>query len=153
MYAPDMPVSALSGSPAIYLNQPDEFFNRVKRALNSRETYNEFLKIINLFTQGFIDRARLVKTTKSFIPENSELFLQFKEILGWDEACERRETERENVSLEAMNGGRMIFGLDRPSKEELNVRYGSYRRLPADVSTAPLRCPSSGPRLTFRPLL
>lgn len=136
MYAPDMPVSALSGSPAIYLNQPDEsqFFNRVKRALNSRETYNEFLKIINLFTQGFIDRSRLVKTARTFIGESPELFGQFREILGWDEACERSEMDKEALALGSMGSSRIIFGLDRPSKEELNVRYGSYRRLPADVS-------------------
>lgn len=143
MYAPDMPLSALSGSPAIYLSAPDEsqFFDRVKRALNSRETYNEFLKTINLFTQGFIDRARLAKSVRSFIGESGELWGQFREIVGWDEGAERREMEREMAAMEAAmggsssGGGRMIIGgLDRPSKEELNVRYGSYRRLPADVS-------------------
>lgn len=149
MYAPDMPLSALSGSPAICLSAPDEsqFFDSVKRALNSRETYNEFLKTINLFTQGFIDRARLAKSVRSFIGESGELWGQFREIVGWDEGAERREMEREVGAMEAAmggggigGGGRMFMvGLDRPSKEELNVRYGSYRRLPADVSSFYLR--------------
>ena len=41
-----------------------QFFDRVKRALDNRETYNEFLKLVNLFTQDIIDTARLVREAK-----------------------------------------------------------------------------------------
>jgi len=46
-------------------------FDRVRRVLDSRETYNEFLKLVNLFTQDIIDTARLVKDSRHFIGELS----------------------------------------------------------------------------------
>jgi len=108
-----------------------QFFPRVKAALNSRETYHEFLKLVNLFAQDFIDRARLVRESRSYLGE-SELMAQFKEILGWDEAMERSALAKEREEL-YQPPGRPLTILDRPSREELNIRYGSYRRLPADV--------------------
>ncbi|KAI0302797.1 hypothetical protein B0F90DRAFT_1627282 [Multifurca ochricompacta] len=107
-----------------------QFFARVKAALDSRETYHEFLKLVNLFTQDFIDRARLVRECRSFLGEG-ELMVQFKEILGWDEAMERAALTKEREEL-YQPPGRPLTILDRPSREELNIRYGSYRRLPAD---------------------
>ena len=108
-----------------------QFFPRVKAALDSRETYHEFLRLVNLFTQDFIDRARLVRESRSFLGEG-ELMAQFKEILGWDEAMERSALSKEREEL-YQPPGRPLTILDRPSREELNIRYGSYRRLPADV--------------------
>lgn len=108
-----------------------QFFPRVKAALDSRETYHEFLKLVNLFAQDFIDRARLVRESRSFLGEG-ELMAQFKEILGWDEAMERSALAKEREEL-YQPPGRPLTILDRPSREELNIRYGSYRRLPADV--------------------
>jgi paired amphipathic helix protein Sin3a len=109
-----------------------QFFPRVKAALDSRETYHEFLKLVNLFAQDFIDRARLVRECRSFLGEG-ELMVQFKEILGWDEAMERSALAKEREER-YQPPGRPLTILDRPSREELNIRYGSYRRLPADVS-------------------
>lgn len=103
----------------------------MKAALDSRETYHEFLKLVNLFAQDFIDRARLVRESRSFLGEG-ELMAQFKEILGWDEAMERSALAKEREEL-YQPPGRPLTILDRPSREELNTRYGSYRRLPADV--------------------
>ena len=108
-----------------------QFFPRVKAALDSRETYHEFLKLVNLFTQDFIDRARLVRESRSFLGEG-ELMVQLKEILGWDEAMERSALAKEREEL-YQPPGRPLTILDRPCREELNIRYGSYRRLPADV--------------------
>ena len=108
-----------------------QFFPRVKAALDSRETYHEFLKLVNLFAQDFIDRARLVRECRSFLGEG-ELMAQFKEILGWDEAMERSSLAKEREER-YQPPGRPLTILDRPSREELNIRYGSYRRLPADV--------------------
>jgi paired amphipathic helix protein Sin3a len=85
-----------------------------------------------MFAQDFIDRARLVRESRSFLGEG-ELMAQFKEILGWDEAMERSALAKEREEL-YQPPGRPLTILDRPSREELNIRYGSYRRLPADVS-------------------
>lgn len=107
-----------------------QFFPRLKVALDSRETYHEFLKLVNLFTQDFIDRARLVRESRPFLGEG-ELMVQFKEILGWDETMERLALAKEREES-YQPPGRPLAILDRPSREELNIRYGSYRRLPAD---------------------
>ena len=108
-----------------------QFFPRVKAALDSHDTYHEFLRFVNLFAQDFIDRARLVRESRTFLGEG-ELMAQLKEILGWDEAMERSALVKEREELYPPPG-RPLTILDRPSREELNIRYGSYRRLPADV--------------------
>lgn len=103
----------------------------MKVELDSRLTYHEFLKLVNLFAQDFIDRARLIRESRSFLGEG-ELMTQFKEILGLDEAMERSALAKKREEL-YQPPGRPLTILDRPSREELNIRHGSYRRLPADV--------------------
>ncbi|KAJ8087508.1 hypothetical protein PM082_006339 [Marasmius tenuissimus] len=135
------PAQIIPPRPVPPPNDPIHFFDRVKRAIDSRETYNEFLKVINLFTQGYIDTATLVKESQNFLVGDGELMKQFKEILGWDERKERESwlfeqqlTERgmqggwSRPTIAVVNGG----GVVRPGKVDLNVQYGSYRRLPAD---------------------
>lgn len=111
-------------------NDNNHFFDRVKRALDNRETYNEFLKLVNLFTQGFIDMARLVKESRNYLGE-TELLRQFQEILGWDD---RKEREHNLSTLE--NGWTqptIACARDRPGRINMNAQYGSYRRLPSSV--------------------
>ena len=61
----------------------------MKAALNSHETYHEFLKLVNLFTQDFIDRACIMCECRSFLEgELNQLMAQFKEILGCNGAME-----------------------------------------------------------------
>jgi paired amphipathic helix protein Sin3a len=103
----------------------------VKRAVDSRDTFNEFMKLVNLFTQGLIGRARLIQESKSFL--GAEIMEQWREVLGWGESEERAAAQREHDEA-FLPPGRPMPVLDRPSKEELNIRYGSYRRLPAEVS-------------------
>ncbi|KAF5351246.1 hypothetical protein D9756_008445 [Leucocoprinus leucothites] len=102
------------------------FFERVKRALDNRDTYNEFLKVINLFTQDYIDTARLVKECKHFLGDG-DLYRQFKDILGWDEL-----KEREYLMPEFQNNWTKPTPVQLPSRVsriDPSVKYGSYRRL------------------------
>jgi paired amphipathic helix protein Sin3a len=101
------------------------FFDRVRRSLDSRDAYNEFLKLVNLFTQDIIDRARLVREARTYLGE-SELMVQFKDILGWDDSKDR-------VDAAEISWTRKGGVLDRPTVAALSVRYGSYRKLPASV--------------------
>lgn len=113
-------------------HRPDDqqFFDKVKRALSDRETYNEFLKVVNLFTQDIIDTGRLIKEARTYLGE-TELMAQFKDILGWDE---RRELAAATEDVWTRPTG----ALDRPSRNQLNLRYGSYRKLPISVCPLPL---------------
>ncbi|KAJ3998729.1 hypothetical protein F5050DRAFT_1805683 [Lentinula boryana] len=111
---------------------PSHFFDRVKRALDSRETYNEFLKVVNLFTQGHIDTARLVKESRNFLVGDGELMRGWKEILGWD----RRKEESEGWGDVGEWTRPVVVDevIERPvpipGKVDLSAQYGSYRRLP-----------------------
>ncbi|EIN09044.1 hypothetical protein PUNSTDRAFT_102594 [Punctularia strigosozonata HHB-11173 SS5] len=126
--------------PAGHPVQEDgHFFALVKRALDSRETYAEFLKLVNLFTQGFIDRGRLVAESRSFLGDG-ELMARWKEILGWDE---KKEVFGGIAGMGAINGiekrereGRQTAGADRERtvglamRADMHAKEGSYRRLP-----------------------
>ncbi|CAE6432182.1 unnamed protein product [Rhizoctonia solani] len=107
------------------LTTPDEiaFFERVKKFLEDRAVYQEFLKMLNLFVQEIIDVRTLVDRARNYL--NDELLAQFKEILGWDD----RAVEVDNGSGE---GGPVAPALDRPRIDLGNCpKFGpSYRRLP-----------------------
>ena len=114
-------------APAPVPQDEMRFFDRVRRALPSREVYNEFLKLVNLFTQEIIDMPRLVHQAAPFLPD--ELQVQFKEILGWDATLE--ESSRFDKY------GTMTVNAERTTRENLTVRSGpSYRQLPKSVSSA-----------------
>ncbi|KAL5498737.1 hypothetical protein ACEPAH_2092 [Sanghuangporus vaninii] len=99
------------------------FFDRARQLIDNRDVYNEFLKLINLFTQGFIDMRRLVEQSRTFLGD--VLLAQFKEILGWDSGWES-------------GGPSHGEGMERLSKERLSIRHGpSYRRLPASEANVP----------------
>ncbi|KZT66663.1 hypothetical protein DAEQUDRAFT_730074 [Daedalea quercina L-15889] len=119
--APPMAVAPPVPQP---LSPADEtqFFDQVKRALDSREAYNEFLKLVNLFTQDIIDSARLVRDVRNFLGDG-ELTNRFMEILGWDEM-------RDGIAVADDVWTRPMVALERPSRNQLNIRYGSYRKLP-----------------------
>lgn len=112
-------------SNSLHPSDDRHFFERVKRALDNRDTYNEFLKLVNLFTQDIINTTRLVREARSFLGDG-ELMAQFKAILGWDE-------RKDWIAAEEEAWTRPMGALDRPSREQLHTRYGSYRKLPAHV--------------------
>ncbi|CAL1708555.1 unnamed protein product [Somion occarium] len=109
-----------------YDRYDSQFFDRVKRALDHRETYNEFLKVVNLFTQDIIDTAQLVRESRKFLGDG-ELLAQFKDILGFDERRERF-AGTEDVWTRPMGV------LDRPNRQRLCNQDGSYRKLPPNES-------------------
>ena len=60
------------------------FFDRVRKHLSNRQTYNEFLKVINLHNQEMIDKNLLVHKVFSFLNGNNELMNYFKELISYD---------------------------------------------------------------------
>ncbi|GAA6061549.1 hypothetical protein JCM10212_001081, partial [Sporobolomyces blumeae] len=109
------------------LVQPEEFgfFDRVKKYLDDRAAYTEFLKLLNLFTQEIIDLPTLLHKSLLFIGSNDELVAQFKSLVGWDPVKDGRvEGEDWIIDNEPV--------LDRPPVLlHLMKAYGpSYRRLP-----------------------
>jgi len=62
-----------------------EFFDKVKKAINYKPTYNEFLKVLNLFSQEVIDAQTLVERVSPFLEGEEELMIWFKRFVKWEE--------------------------------------------------------------------
>ncbi|KAJ6513448.1 hypothetical protein C8R45DRAFT_963699, partial [Mycena sanguinolenta] len=109
------------------------FFDRVKRYLDdNRETYNEFLKLVNLFTQDFIDTARLIKESRNFLGDG-ELLGMLRDIVGWDERKEKEYWMEEQAAGNSWVRP-TIIGRNasvRTIKADQDVQFGSYRKIPA----------------------
>lgn len=60
------------------------FFDRTKKALESGGTYEEFLKLLNLFAKDVIDTKTLIKRSEVFLTD-AELMYQFKELMSFDD--------------------------------------------------------------------
>ena len=62
------------------------FFDKVKKAIGNKQTYGDFLKLLNLFTQDIIDKDTLVERVQGFIGDtNVELFNWFKMFVGYED--------------------------------------------------------------------
>ncbi|KAL4269176.1 Transcriptional regulatory protein Sin3-like protein [Pleurotus pulmonarius] len=64
---------------------PDKllFFDRAKKALENREIYEEFLKLLSLFSKDVIDSKTLIEHAQVFLGDG-DLMAEFKELIGWD---------------------------------------------------------------------
>lgn len=99
------------------------FFDKVKKAIGSKQSYNEFLKIINLFNQDLIDKEILIERTEGFIGSHSDLFDWFKSFVGYED----KPYHIENITFKKHQ---LDLLLCKP--------YGpSYRKLPKVESYMP----------------
>jgi paired amphipathic helix protein Sin3a len=117
------PISAIQ--PTVVTKNPASveelaFFDKVKKALSNKQTYSEFLKLLNLFSQDILDRKLLVEKVETFLAPHKDLMDWFKAFVGWDgkdEIIENVAAPRHKVDLSTCR------------------RYGeSYRLLPKNVS-------------------
>lgn len=59
------------------------FFDRAKKSLESQE-YDEFLKLLSLFSKDIVDIQTLIERAKVFLGEG-DLMTDFKDLVGWDD--------------------------------------------------------------------
>jgi paired amphipathic helix protein Sin3a len=73
-------------NPSHVQTTPDEliFFDRAKRTLESKETYEEFLKLLNMYSKDIIDAKTLVNMAQVYLGDG-DLFSQFRDVVGVDE--------------------------------------------------------------------
>lgn len=115
------------GQPQAPLATLDEvaFFDRVKKHIDDRTTYLDFLKLLNLYTQDIIDVKTLVDRAALFIGGNRELFVTFKGLCGYDMG---RHGWLDNEDP-------IVENVPAPLRERVDLNnckvYGaSYRKLP-----------------------
>lgn len=117
-----VPPSAIAKSSSLL--EEISFFDKVKKAIGNKQTYNEFLKMLNLFSQDIIDKATLVERVDSFLGDNhSDLLNWFKQFVGYEaptQHMEEIEFKKHQIEL------------------SLCKAYGpSYRQLPKIESQMP----------------
>lgn len=61
-----------------------ELFEKIKKYIGNRPSYEEFLKTLNLYTQQIVDMDLLIVQVKAFFGTNKELFDAFKMAIGYD---------------------------------------------------------------------
>lgn len=66
------------------VHDPIQFFDRVKKFISNRSTFNEFLKLCNLFTQELIDKNTLMNKAHAFLGGSAELTTWFKNWIKYD---------------------------------------------------------------------
>ena len=84
--------------PTTNTSLPEElaWFERVKKYISNRQSYNEFLKLCNLYTQEIVDRNTLTHKAQAFIGQNADLWAYFKDFVqysGADEVIENRPVQ------------------------------------------------------------
>jgi len=60
------------------------FFDRAKKSLENRDVYDDFLKLLSLFSKDVIDVEVLIERAKVFLGDG-ELMAEFKDLMGWDD--------------------------------------------------------------------
>jgi paired amphipathic helix protein Sin3a len=66
-------------------NEELEWIDKCKRVIGNKVIYNEFLKVLNLFSQEVIDAKTLVEKVEPFLTRSPELFEWFKRFVKYDE--------------------------------------------------------------------
>ncbi len=113
------------GTTAQQEEPPLLFFERAKRALEARDVYDDFLKLLNMYTRDIIDLKTLVVRAEKFLADDM-LHAQFKRLVNWDDKIG-------NVNYGppgSIRTGPHDAMLPRPVDD---AESPSYRRLPESV--------------------
>jgi paired amphipathic helix protein Sin3a len=109
---PMPPVSLISAS-----TDDVQMIEKVRKHINNKTTYTEFIKLMNLYNQDLITANYALHRLQSFIGNNAEIMNWFKNLLGTD------DTET------------VVVNTSRPTNTRISLSrcrsYGpSYRKLP-----------------------
>ncbi|KAJ3145353.1 Transcriptional regulatory protein sin3 [Irineochytrium annulatum] len=95
-----------------------DWIDRCKRTINNRTVFNEFLKVLNLYSQCILDAKTLVDRIEPFLSRSPELFLWFKGFVKYEE----------DVTVQNIPAERPLIDMKTCRK------HGhSYRLLPAEI--------------------
>jgi paired amphipathic helix protein Sin3a len=78
------------------------FFEKIKKNMNNKSSYNEFLKLINMYTNDIIDRNVLVQRVEPFLASIPDLLTYFKTLVkytGQDETIDNIPAIKPRIDL------------------------------------------------------
>ena len=106
---------------------PDEllFFDHAKKTLENMGAYDDFLKLLNMFSRDIIDTKTLVERAEALLGEG-DLMKEFKELLNWESKSDNDEGPPGSLRTAAPD-----YYTARPPDDGQGP---SYRRLPDSVS-------------------
>ncbi|KAL8670693.1 MAG: hypothetical protein Q9168_004781 [Polycauliona sp. 1 TL-2023] len=81
---PSLPQPMLPAAQRFTTVEEGAFFDRVRKFINNKQTYNEFLKVCNLFTQELIDKNQLIQRAFPYIGTNADLINWYKNFVQYD---------------------------------------------------------------------
>jgi paired amphipathic helix protein Sin3a len=115
------------------------FFDKVRKALRSKEVYDNFLRCLVLFNQEVISRTELVQLTAPFLNRHPELFKWFKDFVGYKDAPgggndsnEHKRTPNDLHSPQAGPGRERFTG-----DSAMDIDYATCKRLGASYCALP----------------
>ncbi|KAL8766015.1 MAG: hypothetical protein Q9209_007104 [Squamulea sp. 1 TL-2023] len=124
---PSLPQPMLPATQPTTVAEEAAFFDRVRKFINNKQVYNEFLKLCNLFTQELIDKNQLIHKTFNYIGTNTDLMNWFKNFVdynGVDEIIENKpRLGGDKVVLSNCRGLGPSYRL-LPKRERLRVCSG-----------------------------
>ncbi|MCJ1313047.1 Transcriptional regulatory protein sin3 [Agyrium rufum] len=124
---PDLPRPL---SPVQQKSAPQDdlaFFDRVRKFIGNKQTYSEFLKLCNLFSQRIIDRNTYVHKAANFIGGNPDLLNTLKTFMAYDGKDEVIENRPVTNDAKVVLGHCRSFGPSYrllPKRERLRVCSG-----------------------------
>ncbi|KAL9038698.1 MAG: hypothetical protein Q9180_002976 [Flavoplaca navasiana] len=124
---PSLPQPMLPAAQPTTTAEEIAFFDRVRKFLNNKQVYNEFLKLCNLFTQELLDKNQLVHKAFNYIGASTDLmnwFKNFVEYNGIDEIVENKPRAGvDKVVLSSCRGLGPSYRL-LPKRERLRLCSG-----------------------------
>lgn len=111
-----------SAKPLISL-EDIELFYRIREHIECDEKYEEFLKLLNLYTAGIIDADTLIEQADAYIGDDKTLFGWFRFVLG-------HESKKQKVRGSEAFSRKPDLNNCRPAEGS-----PSYRVVPKEVNT------------------
>jgi paired amphipathic helix protein Sin3a len=76
----------LSNLPQTLASPEDvALFDKIKKFVDDKTTYHEFLKLVNLWVQDFIDLKTLLERANIFIGQSPEIWASFRRVVNADQ--------------------------------------------------------------------
>ncbi|KAF3930850.1 hypothetical protein ABW19_dt0202959 [Dactylella cylindrospora] len=100
------------------------WFDRVRKYIGNKQTWTEFLKVLNMFSQDVMDKSHLLTSLEAFLGTNPELFNWMKKFLGISDKLE------DNVLNAVKHSQKVRLAVCR-------ALGPSYRLLPKQETTKP----------------
>lgn len=80
-----------------------ELFERIRKHIGNKPSYEEFLKTLNLYTQHILDIDTLINQVSVFIGSNRDLLNWFKNMVGYEPKESAIEKPIHSVSKPDLN--------------------------------------------------